>query len=339
MTDEILLIFVPIVDETEGEIKADALQFRGGFVRNFLVTGHAFDFAVVRFKGRKTAIGADVDGPFQIFRALAVQEFMIRIGFVDVKTFLNHGEKLVSGHLFVFLGFDDLGNVTAHGAFADDVAPTGMHAVSAFNAVERDGKPQLFGEKGDRGKHKFGLSAVRAVALGRERDRAALLGYAQTIFDGADIGRLLFDRNGRNEIADQGGYPALGENIFRCQIIDRTVEGRADEELVKGSLMIEKHQILSAVLLLELFRFHAVFPCGIRVNGTGKQVSDDLVARLQPGFVLFGLCFWRILLLFGLDFLLIGSFHIRLPPIVKIYIHIELYHKNTHLSIILQKFL
>ena len=161
-----------------------------------------------------------------------------------------------------------------------------MYTVAAFNAIERYGEPQFFCKKRDRGEHEFGFTAVCTVALGRKCDRSAFLCHAKTVFDGADIGGLFFDRDGSDEITDQGRYPTDGENVLSRQIIDRTVKGRADEKLVVSRSVIEKDQILTSVLFLEFFCFDAVFPCGIRTDRASDEISDDLVTGLQPRFFL-----------------------------------------------------
>ena len=67
-----------------------------------------------------------------------------------------------------FLRLDHAGNIAAHGSFTDGVAPAGLDAVAAFNAINSDRQPQGLGELDDGGLDIYRFTVKGAVSLGSQ---------------------------------------------------------------------------------------------------------------------------------------------------------------------------
>ena len=203
-------------------------------------------------KARYAVIGTNVHRALEVLRETLAAILAVEAGLVDVELALYLGEELVIGHLRVLLGSDDTRDVAAHFATSDGVAPSGVYAVAALDAIEEDGRAELSRQGCDGGAHIHRLAAIGAVALGSDGDIAALLHHLHTVEDGADVGGLLLDRNGLNEISYQRRDPAVRENVLGRHVIDRLAEGHSHEELVKGRLMIVENEIWSLDVGFEL---------------------------------------------------------------------------------------
>ena len=157
----------------------------------------------------EAAPGADVHRTLQVFGAAV--GFICAVGgaLVHVETSLYDGLQLRLGEPGELLRLYDAGDVGAHPAAPDDVAPARVHAVAALDAEEGYRKLYQLGQPGDGGVHIAGAAAVCAVALRGDGDRAALPCDADAVFDGSDVRGLLFYGYRRDQPAQQRRYPAV----------------------------------------------------------------------------------------------------------------------------------